>query len=240
MTQSYPGTELELFARATNWKAYIATQLAPYLRGRVLDVGAGIGANARALANPLVTKWTALEPDPRLAASIDETSTDTRFSMRREVIVGTIERLPDTARFDTILYLDVLEHIEDDRGQAERASRLLNPGGHLIVLAPAHQCLFSPFDTAIGHYRRYSLKQLRALTPPGCRVELCQLLDSVGFLASLANRMMLRQSVPTERQIAIWDGFMVRASRVMDLIAFYRIGKSALIVWHAETEGFAA
>jgi SAM-dependent methyltransferase len=224
MTETYVGTELELFARARNWKSYVGASLLPYVRGRVLDVGAGIGGNIRALTNPAVTEWVALEPDPRLAATIAERCT---------VMNGTLETIPETERFDTILYMDVLEHIADDREEIARATRLLAPGGCLIVLAPAHQFLFSPFDTAVGHFRRYSLKQLRALKPVRFRTEMCRLMDSVGFFASLANRAMLRQSAPSERQIAIWDRLMVRASRFVDPLAGFRVGKSALMVWRA-------
>jgi len=225
MTSTYVGTELELFARARNWKSYVGTLLTPYVLGRVLDVGAGIGGNIRALTNPAVTEWVALEPDSRLAASIE--------TERCTVMNGTIESVPKTERFDTILYMDVLEHIADDREEIARATRLLAPAGCLIVLAPAHQFLFSPFDTAVGHYRRYSLKQLHALKPARFRAEMCRLLDSVGFFASLANRAMLRRSVPSERQIALWDRLMVRASRVVDPLAGFRLGKSALMVWRA-------
>ena len=146
---------------------------------------------------------------------------------------GTLESVPGSERFDTILYMDVLEHIADDREEIARATRLLAPGGCLIVLAPAHQFLFSPFDTAVGHYRRYSLNQLRALKPARFRTDMCRLMDSVGFFASLANRAMLRQSAPSERQIALWDRVMVRASRIVDPLAGFRLGKSALMVWRA-------
>jgi SAM-dependent methyltransferase len=225
MTSTYVGTELELFAQARNWKSYVGSALVPYVRGRVLDVGAGIGGNIRALSNAAVTEWVALEPDARLAATID--------ADRCTVMTGTLESVAPGERFDTILYMDVLEHIADDRQEIARATRLLAPGGCLIVLAPAHQFLFSPFDTAVGHYRRYSLKQLRALRPARFRTEMCRLMDSVGFFASLANRAMLRQSVPTERQIALWDGLMVRASRIVDPLAGFKLGKSALMVWRA-------
>ena len=67
----------------------------------------------------------------------------------------TIESITDAAPFDTILYVDVLEHIADDAAELARARRLLTPEGNLVVLAPAHQSLFSPFDAAVGHYRRY-------------------------------------------------------------------------------------
>ena len=59
-------------------------------------------------------------------------------------------RAPADERFDTILYIDVLEHIDDDLGELARSATHLRPGGHLIVLAPAHQALYSPFDKAIG------------------------------------------------------------------------------------------
>ncbi len=233
MTNLYQGTELELFAKARNWKSYVAASLAPYIRGRVLDVGAGIGGNIRYLVNPGVTNWLALEPDPGLAVTIGERITDHPPLVDCSVLTGTIETIPTTARFDTILYMDVLEHIADDGREVKRASGLLAQGGCLVVLAPAHQFLFSPFDAAIGHHRRYSLKQLRALMPANCRTEVCRLMDCVGFFASLANRVALRQSDPTERQIAVWDRLMVRVSRVLDPIAGYRLGKSVLMVWRA-------
>ena len=236
MTARYPGTELALFATAHNWKSYIAETLKPYVRGRVLDVGAGIGGNIRSLLNPAVTHWTALEPDPALAAAIPAVLADAA-PPACSVITGTLASLPADERHDTILYMDVLEHIADDRTEVEAAARRLRPGGRLIVLVPAHQFLYSPFDAAIGHHRRYAMRQLRVLTPPGTRTELSRMLDSVGLCASLANRVLLRQADPTERQIALWDRWMVRASRLLDPAAGYRIGKSALIVWRAAATG---
>ena len=225
MSQDYIGTELGLFARATNWKAYVAGMLRSRILGDVLDVGAGIGSNIPVMMDDQVLSWTALEPDPALAQVITARS-------RVHVVCGTINDLPRDRLFDTILYMDVLEHIAYDRNEASDAARLLAPGGNLIVLVPAHQFLFSAFDAAIGHHRRYNLRQLRALTPTGCRIEMCRLLDSVGFFASLANRILLRQADPSERQIAVWDRVMVPVSRVLDPITGYNFGKSALIVWH--------
>jgi len=225
MSQTYIGTELDLFAGAIHWKSYVARMLGPYIRGDVLDVGAGIGGNIAPMTNDRVRSWTALEPDPGLAGRI-------AGGERIEVVVGTSGDLGEDVRFDTILYMDVLEHIADDRTETERAARLLAPGGHLIVLVPSHGFLFSPFDAAIGHHRRYGLGQLRALRPKGCEPVFCRLLDSVGFFASLANRLALRQNNPTARQIAVWDRLMVPLSRTLDPLLGFRFGKSALAVWH--------
>ena len=111
--------------------------------------------------------------------------------------------------FDSILYIDVLEHIKDDRTELEMASRHLEPNGHLIVLAPAHQSLFTPFDSAIGHFRRYSLPGLAALSPLGTRMILSRYLDCIGLFASLGNRLLLHSSSPTLKQIKFWDSLLV-------------------------------
>ena len=144
---------------------------------------------------------------------------------------NTTSVLEGTGSFDTILYLEVLEHIADDRAELARAARLLSPRGHLIVLGPAHQFLFSRFDAAIGHYRRYNRKVLRALTPPDCVFEASMMLDSAGFFASMANRLLLSAPLPSKRQIAVWDKLLVPVSRVLDRMTGYRFGKSVVAVW---------
>ncbi|HEX6940635.1 MAG TPA: methyltransferase domain-containing protein [Longimicrobiales bacterium] len=229
----YVGDELDLFARATTWKSYVRAQVSGYLRGSVLEVGAGIGATTRALVTPAVTAWVCLEPDARLAARIGDALRGVERPERFATRVGTVADLADGERFDAILYVDVLEHIRDDAGEVRAAAARLRPGGHLVVLCPAHPWLYSPFDARIGHYRRYTRKSLRSLGPPG--LELCRLryLDSVGLLASAANRWLLRSDAPGAGQIAVWDRVMVRASRVLDPLLAYRIGKSVLAVWAA-------
>jgi protein-L-isoaspartate O-methyltransferase len=69
---TYIGAELELFAAATNWKAYFASVLAPFIGARVLEIGAGIGSNIPFLHTPAVRQWTSVEPDPNLASRITE------------------------------------------------------------------------------------------------------------------------------------------------------------------------
>ena len=151
-------------------------------------------------------------------------------------MVGTLETLKNAPSFDTIVYIDVLEHIEDDRGELARAAELLVPGGHVIVLSPAHNWLYTPFDKVIGHYRRYSRPALRALAPGALKLVRMDYLDSVGLLASLANRLILHQSMPTHRQIAVWDKGMVRLSRLLDPVLGDNVGKSVLGIWKRSQE----
>jgi SAM-dependent methyltransferase len=225
---TYIGSELDLFALASNWKQYWTDEIRPYLRGRVLEIGAGIGSNTLALADD-GRDWTCLEPDAALADRLKRRLADAGWTF--PVVHGTIADLPAQEHFDCALYIDVLEHIEDDRGELQRVTRLLQPGGRLIVLAPAHQFLFSAFDRAVGHCRRYSRDTLLAAAPPDLRVERAVYLDSVGALASAANRFALRQSMPNARQLKFWDSMLVPISRTIDPIFRYRVGKSVIVIW---------
>jgi SAM-dependent methyltransferase len=230
-TASYVGEELELFARATSWKAYVARQVAPYLGRDVLEVGAGFGGTTRWLARGSFRRWVCLEPDDTLAARLCESVPFGAFASCCEAIAGTLEAIPPEPAFDTILYIDVLEHIEDDADELARATDRLRPGGRLVVLSPAHPWLFTPFDRALGHYRRYTKASLRAVAPPGTELTRLAYLDSVGLLASLGNRLILRSAMPSAGQIALWDKVMVRVSRLVDPLLAYSCGKSVLGVW---------
>lgn len=227
----YAGSELELFQRAYNWKAYWARHLAPYVHGKVLDVGAGIGANVSALSSPRVTGWTCLEPDGTLVETMRARQAKGELPANCGIRQGTLASLENKETFDTIVYIDVMEHIAEDRAEAARAIAHLAPGGRLVVLCPAHQYLFSPFDAAIGHHRRYSRAGMAALAPPGARVEMCHLLDSAGFFASLANKLLLRTAHPSAGQIALWDRVLVPMSRLVDPLLGYRFGKTVIAVF---------
>jgi SAM-dependent methyltransferase len=231
MTHSYIGSELELFAAATNWKAYFSSVLAPFIGARVLEIGAGIGSNIPFLHTPTVRQWTSVEPDPDLARRITERITLGELPETCRVLVGTIESIEETLRFNTVFYIDVLEHIADDAAELNCAAGHLAPDGNLVVLAPAHQFLFSEFDAAIGHHRRYNDVSLTAVTPPNCRLRTCFMLDSVGFFASLANRFMLAATMPSPRQIAFWDKALIPVSRVLDKVTGHKFGKSMVAVW---------
>jgi len=133
-----------------------------------------------------------------------------------------------------LLYIDVLEHIEDDAGELARAGEFLRPGGHVVVLSPAHPWLYSPFDRAIGHHRRYTRTTLRALTPTGLDLVRLSYLDAVGLIASAGNRLLLRSAMPSPAQVAVWDRYMVRLSRVVDPLIGFSAGKSVLGVWRKQ------
>lgn len=227
----YPGGELELFSAATTWKGYFGRRVARYLGRDVLEVGAGLGGTTRVLCRGDHRHWCCLEPDKALAARLGESIASGDLPACCEVRVGTIDDLGPAESFDTILYIDVLEHIEDDRAELARASARLRPGGHVVALSPAHQWLYTPFDRAIGHHRRYSRQGFGALAGVGLERVRLDYLDSAGLLASLANKLILKSAMPGPSQIAFWDRVLVRVSKLADPLLGYSAGKSVLAVW---------
>ena len=229
----YLGSELDLFAMALNWKAYVRHEIGQYIKGHVLEVGAGIGETTKALINGHEGSWTCLEPDRRLAERIANTLANNVCGKvdAPQVIVGDIDHPACRRKYDTILYIDVLEHIEKDELEIRKAAQKLNQKGCLIILAPAHQYLYSPFDAKIGHFRRYHRKRLFAIRPIDTNLIRVRYLDSVGCLASLGNKIILRAGIPTRNQIMTWDRLMVPLSRIFDFVFNHKIGKSIYIVW---------
>jgi SAM-dependent methyltransferase len=225
------GSELELFARATRWKRYYGSHLSPYLGRRVVEVGAGFGSTTAALCRGREDLWLCLEPDRELASRIAAGVEGGVLPSSCQVRVGTSAALSVDDALDTALYIDVLEHIEDDHAEIAHIARIVRPGGHVAVMSPAHPFLFSPFDAAIGHHRRYTRRTLAAVAPPALQLVRLVYLDAVGMAASFLNRMFLRQSLPTAQQIAFWDGRIIPLSRLADPLLRHKVGKSILAVW---------
>ena len=226
----YPGAELELFSAVRNWKSYWSQQIGPFLCGDILEVGAGIGSNTLILDPGGDGRWVCLEPDADLFAGLVKVLAKAPRRRAYEPVCGTLLSLNDQ-QFDTIVYIDVLEHIQDDREELQRATLHLRSKGHLIVLSPAHQCLFTPFDAAIGHFRRYNRSMLGRISPSCLSFTCVRYVDSFGLFASAANVLFLRQSMPSTAQLRFWDQWMVPISRVLDPCFRYNIGKSIIAVW---------
>ncbi len=231
----YDGQELDVFAKAIHWKRYFKSILIPYIGQRVAEVGAGIGATTAVLCDGRQEVWLCIEPDETLRRQIDKRITACQLPACCQTSGAFVQNLKPDQQFDTILYVDVLEHIEDDASELIAACKHLVHGGMLIVLSPAHISLFSEFDCSIGHFRRYNRTSLAALTPPGCRVESVSYLDSVGMAISMANRLFLKQSTPSLRQILFWDRFLLPISRFLDRLMGFCFGRSIVYIWKNET-----
>jgi hypothetical protein len=229
--QSYIGQELTIFAHAINWKTYYSSIIQVYFGNRVVEVGAGIGATTRVMCNGLQEEWICLEPDPLLRSEIDILISQRKLPACCRTMGGFVSDITLEHRIDTFIYIDVLEHIKDDRGEVNAAVGRLAAGGHLIILSPAFNRLYSSFDQNIGHFRRYDKKMYQELAPSGCRLEKLLYLDAIGAATSLANRLILARAMPTVKQILFWDRRIIPLSKRIDPLIGYRFGRSLLGIW---------
>jgi 2-polyprenyl-3-methyl-5-hydroxy-6-metoxy-1,4-benzoquinol methylase len=227
----YEGQELNVFALANHWKLYFNSILKNYIGKKVAEVGAGHGATTSVLCNGNQDTWLCIEPDEEFRMQIDKKIASGQLPSCCHTSGVLIHDLDPGEQFDTILYIDVLEHIQNDAVEINVASQHIVLGGTLIVLSPAYPILFSEFDNSIGHFRRYTKKSLLALTPSGFIVERVYFLDSIGFWISLANRIFVKQSKPNKNQILFWDNLLLPISRFVDRLIGYHFGRSIVVIW---------
>ena len=228
---SYVGTELELFAKATNWKNYAGGKLRPYITGSVIEVGAGLGGSTNYLFNRNHVRWLCLDPDANHVSYLRGLISARKLPPCCEARCGVLADLNAEECADTIIYFDVLEHIEDDEEEMRVAAAHLTRGGHVVTLSPAFNFLYSPFDEAIGHRRRYASKDARRLKVRSLSLRRVFFLDSVGLFASAFNRLIMRKSKPSTYEIQIWDKVMVPASILTDKIFSRMLGRSIVMIW---------
>ena len=135
----YPGLELESFDKAHIWRKYIFLLTKKYFQNEILEVGAGIGSFTSNYLNKY-DKITLTEADSNNLEKLNM-----KFNKNKNIKIcnNLITNISD--KFNTIIYLNVLEHIEDDLGEINTAVDKLNTGGHLVILVPAHQRLYNKF-----------------------------------------------------------------------------------------------
>lgn len=213
---------LELLAEAPRYNRWQYDVVAPYLGGRILEVGAGIGNMSALFLRKNPALLVATDTDPHYRARLAE-----RFAGRPEVVVENL-RMPDpeaAARFerfalDTVIATNVVEHIEDDLGTVVTMRRLLVPGGRAIILVPALQSIYGELDRELGHFRRYSRSRLGSLlTRAGLEVERVLWFNRVGVFGWWFNGRIRRTRLIPLDQLRTFDRLvpMFRLERYLPL-----------------------
>ncbi len=157
----YFGKDLESMSFAKNYHRWILAEFSPYLGQNIAEVGAGTGNFSILLLETNIRKLKAFEPSDNMFPLLKKTlSKDKRACVENNFFGRTIT---EEEHFDSVLYVNVLEHIEDDMSELIKAHDALVSGGHLLIFAPALPALYSNMDRQIGHFRRYTKKNLLKL-----------------------------------------------------------------------------
>jgi SAM-dependent methyltransferase len=188
----------------------------------ILDFGAGIGT--------LSNIWKSLKKDSHITClEIDQT--------QNFILVNrgfpTLNDFPNEILFDYIFTSNVLEHIEDDSSAIIKLYNILRPGGGLGIFVPANMFLYSNTDSKLGHYRRYSRKNLiNKVSESGFKIELCVYADSLGFFTWLILKIFkLGINDSVSLLLPIYDKFVWPLSNMLDKLGFkFLFGKNLLLL----------
>ncbi|HLY19970.1 MAG TPA: methyltransferase domain-containing protein [Bryobacteraceae bacterium] len=217
-------------ARAANYFAWQARLVAPALGQRVVEVGCGIGN---------FTGWL-LDRELVVAVDVEAACSERlkeRYSGRPNLHALVCEPGSRTfagiARFgpDCCVCLNVLEHIEDDRGALEAMASILQPGGAILLLTPAHRSLYGPIDRNLEHFRRYDRPAITALArAAGLGIDKLHYVNAIGFFGWWINAHVFRRQQQSAVQIEIFDRWIVPWMSRLEAIAPPPFGQSLFAV----------
>ena len=221
----YPGKELEVFDKANFWRNYLYLIIKKFLGKKILEVGAGIGSFTKIYMNK--------EMDITLSEidNLNHKTLNEKFEKKSniKVVKKLINQIDNT--FDTILYLSVLEHIENDKEEILQALNKLEDNGFLIICAPAHNFMYSNFDKEIGHFRRYEINFFNKLNLQNAILKKNFFIDSIGYLLYFLNKFIFSKEVyPSKLKILIWDKIFIPLAYIIDFLTFYKFGKNIICI----------
>jgi SAM-dependent methyltransferase len=223
----YPGKELEAMSFAVNYHNWIVGELTPFLGSRAVEVGAGRGDLSTVLLRTRLKHLYAFEPSPNMYPAL---SAVTEGQSRITAINDYFEPDPALGAIDSVLYINVLEHIEDDHAELARACKALRPGGRLLLFVPALRWLFSEADRSVGHFRRYHKKELVKLVEgAGFEVEKARYFDFAGIIPWYLNFVLLKNSF-SAGSVSLYDRVVVPPMRLVEKVLRPPIGKNVLLV----------
>lgn len=199
---------------APNYNRWIYDQIAPYIGQRVLDIGCAIGN---------ITQFY-LDRDRIIGLDVVAESLDVirrRFAdcVNFEAHLVDISS-PELQRFkgedlDTVVLLNVLEHIDDDIGALRNIHDVLVPGGRLLMLVPVIKALYGPMDRADDHYRRYSRAELNyKLRAADFEVEHQHYFNMLGIAAWFFTNRVMRRTMAANGEYSLFDKLVPVLSRL--------------------------
>ena len=224
---------LEIIADAKKFNRWMYDEIRPYLKGKVLELGSGIGNISELVLqdgfdtvlsdyNDFYTNY--LEQKMVGYTNLDAIlSIDLQASAFESVYAGLQQK------FDSIFLLNVIEHLANDDSAICNCRFMLKPGGHLVVLAPSYNFLYCDLDRKLGHYRRYSVNSLAGLLIKNrMTVVNKKYFNLAGITGWFLWGKILKRPLLQHRSMKLFNT-AVPIFRVADKLTFNKIGLSAIV-----------
>jgi SAM-dependent methyltransferase len=223
--------DLRQMERAVNYQRWQLEMVARFLNGRVLEVGGGIGNFTPQLAT-VAGEVVSLEPNEYCFRQLAEKTRGLGNVSALQATVESMESvLPAGDKFDAVVLMNVLEHIQDDHAVLAALMRRLKPGGRMVVLVPAGPWAFGRTDERLGHYRRYDKRSARELfSRLGLGMEFLRYYNFIGIWGWWWNARFAGRENQSDAQIRFFDKFLVPVISRVEKFLRPPVGQSILMV----------
>lgn len=230
----YIGKDLEAMSFAVNYHRWILDEFRPYIGDHVVEVGAGTGNFSRLLLGESPRTLALVEPSAmfeHLEHNISAIDKETEVIIYNSIFRNVAAEIAADRRPDTVIYINVLEHIEDDTGELQAIHQTLADGGRCLIFVPALQSLYGNFDREVGHFRRYSRRELEAkCRSAGFTVERSKYFDFAGIFPWFVKYRVLRSNSLSAGAVDAYDRIVVPLARKIEPLLPIPIGKNILAV----------
>lgn len=234
-TIDYSGRDLEAMSWALNYHRWILQKFQPFLGRRVVEVGAGTGSFSELLLESDLESLSLVEPSPKMFAQLTERLSKNSSQIPITTYPSTFRKAAQVIRSaqhpDSIIYVNVLEHIEDDEAELRAVNETLERNGRLFIFVPALSWLFGPFDKQIGHQRRYAKKELtEKCTSAGFTVIQAEYFDFFGIAPWWIKYRLLKSEQLEHSAVKIYDDYVVPIARVIENTVVPPVGKNLILI----------
>lgn len=230
----YPGKDLESMSFAVNYHKWVLDEFRPYLGKRVVEVGAGTGSFSSMILGEAPEKLSLVEPSEmfaELVETVKDKQGDTTVELHHGIFEDVVGDIVSVGEIDSIFYVNVLEHIENDVAELSIIYNSLIKGGRCFIFVPALMLLYSEFDRSIGHFRRYSKTEIEEkLKQTGFLVKKSKYFDVLGILPWYVKYRLFRSISLNSGAVSAYDHVGVPITRFIEQIIPPFIGKSILII----------
>lgn len=202
---------LDSLSTIKNYYSWILQEFQPFIGNRILEVGAGIGTfTSYILGVEGVEKVFLLEPSGELMEHLKDTFRDNK---KIEFISSQAEDIhPENIRdmnIDTVVFVNVLEHIENDADVLKKFSAGLKPGARILTFSPAFNLLYAHIDATAGHHRRYTKQEIRQkLESAGLKVIHLRYFNLLGFFTWFLFARLLKTNDFSKRGLKLYDSII--------------------------------
>ncbi len=232
---SYVGRDLEAMLFAGNYHRWILSVFAPYLGARLVEVGAGSGSFSELLAGRSFQTLTLVEPSGEmfelLRQRVQTLDAAGRIKTLKAVFADVAAEIKSSERPDSIIYVNVLEHIADDEEELRVIHGTLARGGRLFLFVPALPWLYGSFDNHIGHHRRYTLEDLTdKCRRAGFRVVHAHYFDLLGVAPWWIKYRLFKSKWMEPTAVKFYDKYVVPAAQRIENMIPPKIGKNIILV----------